>query len=468
MKKIVLQLTFLLIPFFALAQDDVPVLEHFVEKAWWITTTFPLNDHVSVIQIQTGKVTFDLAAIDDKMQVLWQTQLEGCPVGSGKFGGHILAITAEKYKPALDNVVGPFTAVLIDEKTGNEINRKVIYDSKSNIPEFANCYFNTENSGLTFIVWQAKQSKSMLGFPNVEKLIAINSLSVVRLDDDLNPTVSKLSFSDPNVRNLDCNNKGDVFLITHPKNAKVISVARYSAPKYEEQPAIEQNIEVRSESDINYKNFVVTASDADRNVLYMALVHPNQNDDRQLTVSKFDFGNHTVNATSEVFSKQHTKEIENAYVPFDKDLKKPEIGPGGLTEKYIKESHGTLLVVLSKSNSSQSYDPTNQSYHGTGWQDSHIINGYDLNLNPKFQQVMPTYRNGLTFSAHGQNNSFYIHSGDLFGQLDLSTGKWLKLRKTSKLGQRVMWFTNDFIIPYRESSGIHAGVSDVSLQLNNY
>ena len=468
MKRFLLQLAFLLLPFFSLAQDEAPVLEHFVKKAWWITTTFHLNDQVSVIQIQTGDVTFDLAAVDDKMQVLWHTQLEGCPVSSGKFGGHILAITANKYKAGIDQVVGPFTAVLIDEKTGKEISRKVIYDSKSNIPEFANCYFNDGSSNFTFIVWQARESRTMLGYPNVEKLIAINALSVVKLDDNLNPAVSRLTFPDPFVVNLDCNNKGDVFLVTHPKDSKVVSVARYNSPKYEQLPGIDQNIDMHSESGINYKNFVVTTSDTNRNVLYMALVHPNANKDKELTVSKFDFGNHTVNTTSEVFSKQHVKEIENAYVPFNKDLKKLDIGPSGLTEKYIKEWNGTLLVVLTESESARFVDPINGKFSGVSRQDSHIINGYDTNLSPKFQQLMPTYNNGLTFSAHGRNNSIYIHSGNLFGQLDLSSGRWQKLQKTSKIGSKVMWFTSDFIIPYRGPSGIRAGVSDVNLQLNNY
>jgi hypothetical protein len=118
MRKTLLQFILLLLPFFTFAQSEPPVYKDFNKKVREITTSFKLNDHVWIMQTCTGKDNFELAAVDDKMQVLWRTTLTGYPLAAGKFKGHILAISADKFEWARRNVINPYTAFLVDEKTG--------------------------------------------------------------------------------------------------------------------------------------------------------------------------------------------------------------------------------------------------------------------------------------------------------------------------------------------------------------
>jgi hypothetical protein len=478
MKKPYLQFLLLLFPFLSQAQNKPPVYKDFNKRTRHITTSFQLNDHVWVMQTCLDKEDFELAAIDDKMQVLWRSKLNGYAIASGKFKDHILAISAAKYEWTKDKVLGPYTAFLLDEKTGKLLSQKVIFDSKSETQEFPEAFFNEDSSDFTLVIRQSDQGKVMFGFAT--KLNTIKDLTVIKLGDNLNTMVLKPKFPDEEILNFTCNNKSDLFLVTH-KDGKTIKVTRFEYPKYEPQEPIVQDIDLHKASDLKDQHSFVTTSGTDRKIAYFALIYDDPNNDNKLTVCKFNFTTHTTQIADEVFDRPHVKAMEKAYVSFDSKQQKPDFGPRGLKIKYLTEWNSTVVVVFSNQNL-----VSNPSI-GTSYADetSLIINGYDSDLKPKFQQIMPSWYKCFGFvpmTAKGEKNSLYMLANTAdginkwtcyYGQLDLATGSWLKLQKLPKdqldrqavLNTHVMWFAGGFIIPYNSLSipGI-----DISLQLNTY
>jgi len=475
MKKILFQYLLLLLPVFAVAQNDPPVYKDFITHARELVNSFKLNDHVWVIETRISKESSEITAVDDHMQVLWRTTIDGYSVGAGRFMGHILALSASDYIGMKNRILGPYTAYLIDEKTGKQISKKVFFDRKSDKIEFPSVYFNEDGSNFTFVIRQSKQGTQMFGYAT--KLSTIEDLTVIKLDDKLNPTISNPKFPDEEFVNMDCNYNGDIFLLTHAKSEKNIKVTKYESQKFESKELITLGMNVHDESDLNDRHGEIFASEEDRNIVYFAVIHRNPEKDDELSVSKINFGDHTAKSVNEPLTRSHIKEIEKAYVPFDKNQDKPDIGPRGLREKYITESNGTLVVVISNQNADIG------QYSSSGFVESSlIIKGYDANLASKFQQLMPSfYRSNLYFPlvTHRYNNTLFMLAAtgggnklvDYYGQLDLVNGNWLKMTQLPKKGMKgvpspqVMWFADGFIIPYQEFSTFR---DDISLQLNSY
>ncbi|WP_295675292.1 hypothetical protein [uncultured Mucilaginibacter sp.] len=109
-----------------------------------------------------------------------------------------------------------------------------------------------------------------------------------------------------------------------------------------------------------------------------------------------------------------------------------------------------------------------------------IINGYDQNLKQQFQQLLPVYYDGKgpatsCFAFH--ENTLKIISNNegentkrfpAYGELDLSTGKWLNMvllkgGKQYVADAHVIWFTNSFVVPSNWSPGIFSGKFDIDL-----
>ncbi len=474
MKKFLLQYLLLLLPVFVFAQNNQSVFKDFIKSAREISAMFKMNDHVWVIETNVDKESSQLTAVDNHMQILWQTTLDGYSIGAGKFMGHIVAVSASKYIGERKGIQGPYTAFLIDEKTGKTISSKIIFDRVADKVEFPRVFCNEDGSNFTFVIRQSMQGPSIA---EQTKLNIIRDLTVIKLDDKLNPTVSSLKFPDEEVVNMTCNNKGDLFLLTHVKDDKIVKVTKYDSQKFESNKPISLDIDMHDDDELKERSGVVVASAEDRNVIYLAIVHRNHDKDDELTVSKFNFGDHTGSSVNEPLTRAHIKEIEKAYVPFDKKQDKPDIGPRGLLEKYITESNGTLVVVISNQNYVRG---TYTTYFD---ENSLIINGYDTDLKAKFQQLMPSsYGSSIrgVVATHFSNNSLYVVTTtglsmakftSYYGQLDLTTGNWLKLAMLPKkdisgmLCSPVMWFNDGFIIPYQHLS---LSGDEINLQLNSY
>jgi hypothetical protein len=460
MKKLLLQFAFLLLPVFVLAQSNPSISKNFTPKMKGIFQSFKLNDHVSVVQTNVDDENFELIAVNDKMEVLWRTSFKGYAFGADKFKGHILAFAAANHSEK-KGYSGPYTGYLVNETTGKLILQKEIYNSSpSDKKELAIAYFTGNGAYCNLAVEQV--DKDTRFFPT-DKINTSNDLKLMSINEKLEVVNTRHIIPDGTFVNLIYNNNGDLFLFVLQEN-KTLKVSKYDAGKTEASGAIMQDIDLPNKPEIDYNSRFVFPSPTNPNVVYFTLTHNNPDKDHELTVGKLDFSTHKGQVVNEVFSRNHVRDIEKSYVPFDKKLDKPIIGYDVelLTTRHLEEYNGTLLVTLSEWGS----DKLSAGSFSFG-ELSVIINGYDLNLKPKFQQVLPTHY-GFYFpfftGYHTDNNALYVVSNTasgssliaLYGKLDLTTGNWVKLEKLQKddLGKfdysdyHVMWFTKEFIVPY--------------------
>jgi hypothetical protein len=121
---------------------------------------------------------------------------------------------------------------------------------------------------------------------------------------------------------------------------------------------------------------------------------------------------------------------------------------------------------------------------------SYLINGYDSNLNMKYQQIMPTKYSNTYMLLPGSfkitNNKLFMacnyehgmHSFEgVTGSLNIETGTWDKMDILPKLktdgtaflnGNGVMWFGNNYIVSYFTPHTFSEHKYHLSLQLNQY
>ena len=88
----------LLIPCVVLAQDEnPPLVKDFYKGVRAIPQSLVLNDHVNVMQFNLDDKNFDIVAVDEEMQVLWTTSLEGYVIATRKFKDKILVVASTEY-----------------------------------------------------------------------------------------------------------------------------------------------------------------------------------------------------------------------------------------------------------------------------------------------------------------------------------------------------------------------------------
>ncbi|HEY4195666.1 MAG TPA: hypothetical protein VGM63_09020 [Mucilaginibacter sp.] len=480
MKRKLLSFAFLLLPFFCFAQKSTPLIEEFGKKIKHMVGSFQLNDHVSVITLNLDDQNFELAAVDDKMKLLWRANYKGYALGCGKFKGHILAVASADFT-IKNGVIAPYNGLLIDEQSGKLILQKQIFESKSETKEWPRLYFSPDGSDFKLVVRQTTTGKTIFQFTMAEST-ETKDLTVVRLNEKLEPTVSKPTFSGDAFIEMTANANGDLFVITARKD-KTVKISKYENGKTEPGAPLTLQIDLNDLDDlVNFKG-VIRPSAENANVLFYAIIAPNKNKDDQLTVSKLDFNNHTTQSVTEVLDRKHIKEIEKAYVPFDKKLDKPDISfrrgqHAGLNVKHVEEYNGTLLVAWSYSG----IIPGNMNSY-TYQDNALVINGYSPDLKPKLQQVLPILFNGHPMSSafHAANNSLYVITStsvpkdfSVFGQLDINSGKWLKLEplpldKKHFANKDVCWFKESLVVPMMRPVGLLPPLKeDFDLQLDKY
>jgi hypothetical protein len=473
MKKLLLQYALLLLPVFALAQTNPTVYKDFTPKIKGIVQTFKLDDHISILQTNIDDENFEIIAMNDKMQVLWRTTLSGYPIGAGKFKGQILAVAASSYSVA-KSIVSPYSGFLINPQTGKVTFQKVIYNNPYESKEWAKTFFSDNGDNSSLVIGETDNGRS---FPFIEIYkVDTKDLTVINLNEKLEAISTKHIVPGGEFVGITADNKNDFFVFAL-QDDKSLKVSKFESGKSEPLGDITQDIDLHSKSDIVYENpyaklniktnaFAVV-SPTNQNIVYFASTHKNNNRDVALTVSQFDFNNHTSKIADEVFDRKHMKSIEKSYVVVDKKLEKPNIGDGddtGLGVRFLQEYNGSLLVTLSELNI------VNTLAGEQLFENAIVINDYDLNLKLKFQTLLPTKYNGVVrfFGAyHTANNSLYttatfgvtglgFHLFALYGQFDLNTGNWVKLEKLDKYDiptieysdKSVLWFTNGFIVPY--------------------
>ncbi|MEO6150529.1 MAG: hypothetical protein ABIN95_10345 [Mucilaginibacter sp.] len=310
-------------------------------------------------------------------------------------------------------------------------------------------------------------------------------LSVIDFDEKLEVTsIVKPAVADGVFINITGNYQGDLFLALFTGGRTVI-INKYEAGKTAPSGKLTQDIALRNtDDDDDPGNHIrLFASESDRNVIYFSVMYKNFDKDIHLDVARFDFGKKDKQVVSEVFNRDKIKQIEKSFVRPNKDIDKPDIGSAGNMEvRYMKESGNTLIVAMSNR-----YIQRGQQ---AVWlvEPSIVINGYDLNLKSKFQQVMPSfYLCGLKYLPAGfyaDNNTLRVIANNkdglmsyntIYGELDLTTGKWKRMDILSKKklkgtafadGPNVLWYKKNFIVPFLEPGGMLSIKFDLALQNN--
>lgn len=490
MKKLLLQLAFVLLPFVALAQGEAQVIKDFSKKAKGIRDAFKLNEHVYIMSLDLDFEKFELVAIDDKMQVLWRTTLKGHWLGAGKFKGQILAVAAADYSFNKNLNSPPYTGYLVDELTGKPTLEKIIYQSNEETREYPSLMLYNDDSQAALLIRRTAMSKARF---TSTKGNDTKELTILNLDDKLNTSILKLKVPESELINIANNKNGDLYIVTRA-DKKEIKIYRYEAGSAEPGEPIKLNLELQPDPiDFNYG--VMHTADNNRKLLYFAFTIASKRSGIanvyqkiQVLLYKVNFEDHSVKTTNEVFDKAHVKAIENAYVPYDKKFDKPNIDRF-YAPKDIIEWNNTLILVLGNKESSHTTEPQNTMGYGEEFENSLIINGYDTDLKSKFQQLLPSfYRHYFVLNAgyYENKNSLYIIANSAngphihnwhpyYGQLDLNTGNWLKLEKLPKgklnddylADGNILWFPGGFIVPFCNMHYM-SGNQEITLQLNSY
>jgi hypothetical protein len=307
---------------------------------------------------------------------------------------------------------------------------------------------------------------------------------VVEFNEKLEP-VNKYQPQVPNgdFLNLTFNKAGDMFISWFTDNG--LDFVRYGAAKNSQPVKItSESSFTRSNSDIAAGLVKIEASKKDPGVLFYAMVYRNANKENELGVGRLDFNTNQKKVVTEVFTKDHVKSLEKAFVPVNKKMDKPDMGSvKALNVRHILEDNGHLVVTITGRSSSQ----------GTMgvWEleTSTLLNVYDTGLNLKTQQFVPS---GYSMPSRILPSGYYIKNDKLYtitndkqgmttlyatyGVLDLNTGKWDKMVWLSKKhisnsdfagSSCVLWYPNALIVPYIDvRNGIGTTKYDVLLQQN--
>lgn len=469
MKKSLL-LLLILFPAFAFSQDLDFSNKDIAKKTLGIASSFKFNDHVGVFQIRLNDTTFELVAVDDYSQLLWRASYEGYGVACGKFNNHILAISSAGHTKSKWSI-NPYKAYLIDEKTGKLIIQNVIFDKIPLHQESVEVYFKSDGTQFRLVARQTHYRSGAFSYFQ-DKTEEIN---IISLDENLKAKIVKPRIPDGDFANMTFNSNGDFYFLTGRNNT--LKAWRYEDGNTE--PAEPISLEFNAVQPIGFSNGAITASEVNRNLLYLGITYNNNNDDRVLLTGKFDFDKRSLQVDSEVFTGSHKRSLEKSYVPFKDNPLKPNIGAqkSTLEVNYIKEHDNKLVVVLSESFFG------NNSFSSAFYGRSLIINYYDDGLKKLFQQLMPVeyqwserLNSDFRLENHVLNivsNNQSLYSFSLYGQLDMTTGNWLKLNNLAMASSfaandHIIWFKDSFIIPFLGQSAFFSSKYNVRLQGHTY
>jgi len=403
----------------------------------------------------------------------------------GKFKGQILAVATAGYS-ITKGITNPYTGFLINSQTGKVTQQKVIYTSTYQKKEWAKTFFS-ENDDFSLVIGLTDNGTT----PGIElPYVDTKDITVINLNEKLEAINTKHIVPDGGFVGIAANNKDDLFTFVIQED-KTLKVSKYETGKTGPSGSVIQDIDLKNKSDIKYNNPFAgrgtvednawtCASQTDPNVVYFAAGHKNNNRDRELTVCKINFKNKTSQLTSEPLEGKEFRNIEKNYVPFDKKLDKPRIDGGdSIGVRFIAENNGTLIVAFAD----QFVGQTMAEFFEDN---SIIINGYDLNLKQKFQKIVPSlseWQRALHADYHFGNNSLYViantgkrSKSTIYGQLDLTTGNWLKLEMLERKGigneeftdRNILWFTNGFITPFADLKNLYTYKKVIDLASYSY
>ncbi|HTD99254.1 MAG TPA: hypothetical protein VK668_08190 [Mucilaginibacter sp.] len=498
MKKKLLICLFALLPFIASAQDEAPPLvKDFYEGTHTIPESLVFSDHVNIMQFSPDNENCDIIAVNENMQSMWRTSLKGHALSISKFKDKVLVVVATEFSNT-KKTNNTYKGYLLDPANGKVLIDKVIFDGPQEYMAFPYVYTSEDGQVFKFAVRQSGFERRLhVAAPSVFGLISMKSytkqfhqtkgLDVIDFNEKLEPiTKIKPVTTEGFFLGLTSNNKGDLFMNWYENGN--MNMVKYDAGKDKPSNKISASIMLDDDLLDNFDNDIpIIASKTNSNVLYYSLVFKNGNKDMELGIGKIDFSTGKKQYVNELLTKDNIKALKKNYVPVNKKMDSPDLGPiKALSVRAFKEIGDRLIISLTSTSSSASTISS-----GT-WESEFniLINGYDTDLNLKYQQIIPTSytvpERHLPLGFYHDKNKLYIISNDKTGMttlngtysvIDLATGQCDKMYHLSKkkisnshaaAGSSVLWFKNSFVVPYLELKGFSGRKYDITLQQNSY
>lgn len=493
MKKNLLCYLLLFLPLLTLAQSEAGLLKDYAKDVHNMTTPLKFSDKLNIITINGDNNQVQLSAIDNDMNVVWSADLDGYSLSVGKFKGKILVVASTDYG-FVKSKNNTYKAYLVDPASGKVLTDKIIYDNDQEYAETPYFFQPEDGSFFKIAVRQTNLTRKMhVGLPGMLSLFTINKLendanatqdiTVIEFDDKLNATNTfHPAISDDMFITMECNYAGSLFIAWYSKDGNV-NVLKYPLGKKAPSVEINESFDMHNGSSKRNAaaNFKFYPSVKNQDQVFFSVLYKNPDNYQELTVSKLDFVKKTSTPVTEVFTRTHLKELEKAYQPVNKKLDKPfNISDRDLEVRGISELKDRVLVFMSSRSSTSSTINPGAVYVSEG---SFIINGYDLDLNLKYNQLFPsgyaipgfTYL-GIGYHKDGDNIHVvapYKKDGAIYGTMNISTGDWSDMVQLPKkklsgtdfpVADKIFWFDGGFTLPYTRQRGMTKVNQDISLQ----
>lgn len=479
----------LLFPILVFAQED-NVVKDFAKRAVDLQSV-QINEHLNVLQISYDNDSFELVGMNDQMQTIWRSTFKGHPYQSAKFKGNVVTIASTDYNSKGAN--NTYNAFLIDVSNGKLIAQNQIFTNADTYQQFPEIGTGDGSFCKVVIRQTALERKGVYFYvfgygKDMKELSTITDLQTFELNDKLEVVNSFKPEIDAGMYMSSAfNNKGDLFISW--LNGPSINIYKYAKEKA--IPSKKLSIDIPAETIELSKNddhhiMALIPDDKDQNKAYYAIIYKNKDKNTELNIGKFDFSSGKEYFVTEDLTKKELKKLEKSFVKVNKKINDPELSSYQIELKYVNEINGKLIVALA--------DFSQISYNGTTMNMDYgiLINGYDSDLNQKFQQIMPVKSSNpfikLNSGYHITNDKLNIVSnytsgmfnmhGQALGILDLNAGTWDKMDILSKKlinnsdfidGNGVMWFGNSYIVPYcNPKSMVSYFRSEITLQQNQY
>lgn len=490
MKKPILTcFLFLVMPFFGRSQNP-QLIEDFA-KHIKTSTAFAFNGHLNIMQTSSDDDKFNLTAINDKMQVVWKTTLNGYNIQVDKFKDKVLALASSSHS-TVKGTNNTFIAYLLDAETGKLLLNKVIYQSSDEYFEFPQMCTGDGNF-FELAVRQCGIKRNIgLGagyvafFSNkyTHEYNETRNIKVTTYNEQLDSVSTfKPIISNGTFISLTWNKNADIFISWF--NGPSIEVYKYNAGKTTPANQLTVPVAFKENKNLIPKNLLFMQPSENKNVLYYSMIYLNENKDPELGIGKLDFGTSKNLFVTQVIDKKVLKAVKKSFIPANKSIDDVDFGnTKGMNIKYVNEVSGKLIITMASNMS------VSGGYGSALYENSLLLNVCDENLNLKFQQVLPAnskYPNkALTTSYHISGNKLYLVANAkkglaanvcIYGALNLNTGKWEAMDYLSKKhidnnnfseGSSVLWYDNNYIVPYFDPKGLMDSKYNVTLQLNNY
>lgn len=487
MKKTLLICFALLLSYSTFAQDYNPISDDFYVDTKGITNVININDHIGVLQVNNSNDNFELMALDENMNILWRRTISGYGVNIGKYKNKIAVVAATEHTTFKGNG-NTYKGFIIDPTDGKTLAEKVIYEDDNDYIEFPKVLIG-ENY-FKFSIRQTYATRKMhVGIPIFfvfqaqswdKELIQTQKLEVIDLNEQLEKTSSVKPVINGTYINITCNENADMFVSM--LNGPDIEVYKYNAGQASPAAQLDADIAIKPNNNGSLSSTILFATSKTKpNELYYTIMYLNEDKDPELMLGKMDFIAKTKKSITQVFKRSDIKALEKTFVPVNKKLEDPDIGsPRSLELRNFVKSDNKVIITLGGE-----YIYT-QSYSSFVEGMSLLINGYDDDLQLKFQQFLPTnyrYPERLSAGLHVINDKLYVAGNakkgggtvGVYGVLDLNNGQWdsmdYLLKKNIKGyldASDILWYGKGFIAPYMQAHGMFGIKYNLGFQQNNY